>query len=234
MPSCETIVDCTVVVDTCAASPHRAVHRLVAVSTGLGAIRQWSENCNLQEMFRRVISTILLSAALGEEWEMTNWEAIVHEHGPSVYRTAWRILRHSEDCEDVFQDVFVEAHRLYMAGKVAHWRTFLCRLTTFRALDRLRQRKPTTSLDDLPLLDPAPSAEQILSDKEELMLLRETVAELPIRQAAVFCMAHFDELSRSEIAEILEISVNAVAVALCKAREAVRGIFENTKKDNSL
>ncbi|MDX1927896.1 MAG: sigma-70 family RNA polymerase sigma factor, partial [Pirellulaceae bacterium] len=38
------------------------------------------------------------------------------------------------------------------------------------------------------------------------------------RQAAVFCLAYFEELSAEEIALALEISTNAVGLALHKAR----------------
>src|SRR5262249_43262995 len=35
------------------------------------------------------------------------FEAIVRRHGAMVYRVCWRILRHSQDCEDAFQATFL-------------------------------------------------------------------------------------------------------------------------------
>jgi RNA polymerase sigma-70 factor (ECF subfamily) len=67
---------------------------------------------------------------------------------------------------------------------------------------------------------------QELSDR-----LRQALAQLPRREAEVFCLRYFDELSYQQIADALSIRVGAVATALHKARarletlllEAVRG-----------
>src|ERR1700736_6770271 len=35
------------------------------------------------------------------------FQAIVHRHGPMVYRVCWRVLQHSQDAEDAFQATFL-------------------------------------------------------------------------------------------------------------------------------
>ena len=163
---------------------------------------------------------------------MSDWEEIVSEHGPPTYRSAWRILRQTEDCEDCLQDVFVEAHKLYLAGKVTHWRTFLSRLVTFRALDLLRRRKKTTSLDHMQLFDASIGPEAAIIAAEDIVRVRELIAELPKHQAAVFCLVHLEELSHVEIANTLNITTNAVALALHKARASLRQLVEKSNKEN--
>ena len=149
---------------------------------------------------------------------MTNWNDIVREHGPGAYRVAWRILGHAQDCEDVVQEVFVEAHRHFTQGKVKHWPAFLHRLVTFRSLDALRRRRHVGSLDDEPVFDPSPGPEETAVHREEEERLRAAVAELPVRQAAVSCLAYFERMSHQEIAATLDVTANAVALALRKAR----------------
>ncbi|XZE53089.1 RNA polymerase sigma factor [Planctomycetaceae bacterium SH139] len=149
---------------------------------------------------------------------MTNWNDIVREHGPTTYRVAWRILGHTQDCEDVLQEVFMEAHNLFTQGKVTYWPAFLYRLVTFRALDALRRRKPVGMLDDEQFYDPSPGPEEAAIYREEERRLRAAVAELPDRQAAVFCLAYFEQLSHQDIAAALDITRNAVANAFHKAR----------------
>lgn len=153
---------------------------------------------------------------------MVNWNQIVREHGPPTYQTAWRILYHAQDCEDVMQEVFIEAHKLYVSGKVTHWRTFLHRLVTFRALDFLRRRKTNEPLSERSIVDATPGPVEALARQENTTWIRNLVAKLPDRQAAVFCLVHFDELSHEEIARTLDISLNAVAMALHKARKSLR------------
>ncbi len=164
---------------------------------------------------------------------MSKWDDIVREHGLPSYRVAWRILRHAHDCEDVLQEVFIEAHRLFIAGEVTHWRTFLNRMVTYRALDLLRQRRPMNEIGLGPISDNSPSPEQVAIYQEEAVRVREIVAELPPRQAAVFCLAHFEELTHDEIAATLEISVNAVGMALHKARANLRSAMMEHNRENN-
>ena len=168
---------------------------------------------------------------------MTNWNQIVREHGPPTYRAAWRILRHPQDCEDVLQEVFIEAHEHFVRGEISHPRTFLNRLVTYRAIDLLRKRRATDSIDQLPTHEapfqhPTAGPEATAINHEETLRLRAIVAELPPRQAAVFCLVHFEELSHDEIASTLEISNGAVAMALHKARAKLRELFGARKESD--
>lgn len=153
---------------------------------------------------------------------MTNWNDIVREHGPTAYRVAWRILGHPQDCEDVVQEVFIETYHSFNRREVKYWPAFLNRLVTFRALDALRRRKQVGVLDDELVYDSSPGPEEAAIYREEERRLRAAVAELPDRQAAVFCLAYFEQLSHQEIAAALDITRNAVANAFHKARAHLR------------
>jgi RNA polymerase sigma-70 factor, ECF subfamily len=133
-----------------------------------------------------------------------------------VFGTAWRILGHTADTEDVVQEVFLAAHRL--RDHVRHWPALLRRLATCRALDRLRQRKPSTSLDGLALASFDAEPERSVMQRELADQLREAVAQLPPREGEVFCLRYFEEQSYQEIAQALDITTAAVAQALHKAR----------------
>src|SRR5262245_50244770 len=71
---------------------------------------------------------------------MTDWEAIVREHGRAVWRTAWRVLADHADADDCLQEAFVDAVELSRRQPVRHWGRLLTRLAAARALDRLRRR----------------------------------------------------------------------------------------------
>lgn len=155
----------------------------------------------------------------------------MREYGPDAYRRAWRILGNVQDCEDVVQEVFVEAHKLLAGGKIKHLPAFLNRLVTFRALDALRRRKWVGVLDDELVYDPSPGPEEASIYREEEQRLRAAVAELPSRQAAVFCLAYFERLSPQDIAAALDITKNAVANALHKARAHLHESFSKRQKE---
>ncbi len=163
-----------------------------------------------------------------------------------VFTTAWRILGQAADAEDVVQDVFMEVLQRVArpesskgvsspnaptpfascSGRatlvVRCWPALLRRLTTFRALDRLRQRKSTLGrpggLDRLCLFSPNGDPESHAIGRELADRLRQAIAQLPEREGSVFCQRFFDELSYDQIAENLAISRGAVAAALHKAR----------------
>lgn len=149
---------------------------------------------------------------------MINWDHLVREHGPAVARTAWRILGHAADTEDVVQDVFLEAHRAQRTQQVRSWPALLRRIATCQALYRLRQRKRALPLDGLELAGALAGPEEAAQEHELADRLREAVAQLPPRESEVFCLCFFDELPHERIAETLDISTGAVKTALCKAR----------------
>ncbi len=149
---------------------------------------------------------------------MTDWNRLVREHGALVFGTAWRVLGHTADTEDVVQEVFLEAHRLRQTQAVRHWPGLLRRLATLRALDRLRQRRPTLALDGLMPLDPGDGPEELAISHELAERLRQAIGQLSEREGAVFCLRYFEDLSYQEIANLLDVSPGAVATALHKAR----------------
>jgi RNA polymerase sigma-70 factor (ECF subfamily) len=148
----------------------------------------------------------------------SRWDRLVQKYGPLVFGTAWRILGQSADAEDVVQDVFFEAHQLQRKPADDGWGGLLYRMATFRSLDKLRQRKATVSLDsaELPGANAGPEDEAIGHELEKR--LRQALTALSDREAGVFCLKYFEQLSNSEIGAALGISDGAVRVALHKAR----------------
>lgn len=156
---------------------------------------------------------------------MTDWDRIVREHGPLVFGTAWRILGHAADAEDVVQEVFLQVHQMEQTRPVRCWWALLRRLAACRALDRLRQRRPTVPLDGVAVHSPADGPEEAAVGHELADRLRQALSHLPPREGAVFCLRYFDDLSYDEIADTLGIRRGAVAAALHKARGRLEGLL---------
>jgi RNA polymerase sigma-70 factor (ECF subfamily) len=150
---------------------------------------------------------------------------MVREHGPMVFGTAWRILGHAADTEDVVQDVFLEAYRLRAAEPVRCWPALLRRLAACRALDRLRQRRSVVSLNGLSVASPNGDPAAAAIGKELSERLRQAVAELPEREATVFCLRYFEDQPNQRIAEILSLHPGTVGVALHRARAKLEALL---------
>lgn len=160
-----------------------------------------------------------------------NWNQVVELHVPGAYRAAWRILGHTEDTEDVLQDVLIEAYRHFQSGNVSNWSAFLKRLAICRAIDRVRRRKNSVCTDDLAIYDShaGPVEQAVMREAEERV--RAIIADLPERQAAVFCLFYFESFSHRQIADALEISINSVTVALYKSRGRFRVELSETLQE---
>jgi RNA polymerase sigma-70 factor (ECF subfamily) len=156
---------------------------------------------------------------------VTDWDRIVREHGPLVFRIAWRILGNAADSEDVMQEVFLQVHQLQQTHPVRSWLGLLRRLAACRALDRLRQRRQTVPLDGLPLKTSSDSPEDVAMEKELAERLRQAIAGLPGREGTVFCLRYFEDLSYQQIAETLNIRAGAVSAALHKARVKLESLL---------
>ena len=154
---------------------------------------------------------------------MIDWDGIVRDFGPMVFATAMRILGHAADSEDLVQDVFIEATRIGQFKEARHWGALLRRLTTYRALDRLRQRKNILSLEGVDFARSGNDPEENAVGHELAGRLRQLVSDLPEREASVFCLRYFEDYSYQEIAEQTGQDANAVGVQLLRARHMLRG-----------
>lgn len=166
---------------------------------------------------------------------VTDWDALVREHGPAVLRIACRILGVVADAEDVTQDVFCEAWQIHTSREVANWPGLLRRLAVVRALDKLRRRRPNMPLTENHLAYDRDGPPDTAMARELANHLRQCIRQLPDQQAAVFSLFYFEPLSREEIADVVGTTVGAVSTALSKARRALKsmlsGMLEETNHE---
>ena len=154
-----------------------------------------------------------------------DWPAIVKDHGPLVWRTAFRLLNDHADAADCFQRAFLAA--VETPGPVRNWPGLLKRLATARALDRLRQRYRAAArsgpLPDLLPVDPRAADPPDAAAAGELAdRLRECLGTIDPTQAEVFCLVCLDDFSYRDAADQIGITANHAGVLLTRARAALR------------
>lgn len=161
---------------------------------------------------------------------MTDWDEIVHSCGPAVWRTVYRLLNDHTDSADCYQRVFLEAVEVSRREPVRNWPALLRRLATVRALDMLRQRyRPAAQLEQLDRPDSVPSRQsgpqQAARETELTDQLRQALAELPARQAEVFCAVAIDGSTYREVGQELGLATPAVGMLMHRARLHLRTKF---------
>lgn len=156
---------------------------------------------------------------------------LVHRYEAKVYSLALKMLRNPEDAEDVLQDTFLRAYRGIKSfqgnSTISTW---IYRITANSALMRLRRKHlPTVSIDDadereapINIADWAPGPVEQLLTKETQQAMNEAVEALPPEFRQVFILRDVEEMSNSEVAEVLDLSVAAVKSRLHRARLKVR------------
>jgi len=152
-----------------------------------------------------------------------DWPRLVREEGPHVWQVACRLLGNHADAADCVQETFTQALKISRRETVTSWAGLLRRLATVQALHRLRGRyRENARTEVLPSDCPAPSAEPGPAERAEAselaQHLRIALTMLSQQEASVFCLRCLEDLTYQEIAERLQIEVNAVGVTLHRAR----------------
>ena len=122
-------------------------------------------------------------------------------YGGMVYSVALRVLKDPGHAEDVMQEIFFQVWEKPKAfvqgrGSLGAW---LAVVTRNRAIDALRRRKPSDSVDEVVLT----SSTNLASEFERNTMMekiRSVLNGLPSEQQRSVELAFFDGLSHSEIA----------------------------------
>lgn len=154
--------------------------------------------------------------------------AIFDRYSGIVYSVALRVLKDAGQAEDVMQDIFIQVWKKPGAfvsgrGSLGAWLVVVARN---RAIDSLRRRRPSDSVEDVVLTSSTnlavESERSILMEKVRLYL-----ANLPPEQRKSVEMAYFEGLSHSEIAEKtgdpLGTVKTRIRLALIALRKAMQG-----------
>lgn len=160
-----------------------------------------------------------------------DWQQILAEHGPAVWRTVRCLVGNEADARDCYQTVFLEALQLAKKDKVASWEQLLKHIARMRALDLLRKRyRRATHIDSSASTDGAicrlPSATSQLEAIELSERLRVSLASISPPQAEAFVMRYVEKLSYDQIAERTGSNRNAVGVMLNRARKQLRTLLD--------
>ncbi|HET9251502.1 MAG TPA: RNA polymerase sigma factor [Candidatus Eisenbacteria bacterium] len=158
------------------------------------------------------------------------FRALVEAHQDRAYALALRIVRTSQDAEEVAQDAFVRAWRSIgeFRGDAA-FGTWLHRIVVRRALDRAetlraRSAREVERDDDSPdRLDSQGSAHGSEAASSPLSRrLARLLASLPPVQRAALSLHYYEDRSVSEIAALLEMPEGTVKTHMSRARAALR------------
>ena len=133
------------------------------------------------------------------------FNALVENHGPTLYRIAYRMMGDRHEAEDVVQDAFRSAwtSRLrYERGRGD--RAWLASILRRRIVDRWRKKRPRTILApertmEVSVMGDDPAAEEF-SDEVQAAL-----DQLPDELRETLLLVVVGELTHQEVADMMEL-----------------------------
>lgn len=146
----------------------------------------------------------------------------MQRHQQMIFRLAYRILKRSEDAEDVVQETFLQAYkRLADCREPKKFGGWVRRIAINKCMNRSTRELPFEEIEDISdSHQPATkSVELEVLQRAELKEIREAIDSLPGSYKALLVLKYEEDLSIKEIAEILGEQPGAVYTRLHRARK---------------
>jgi RNA polymerase sigma-70 factor (sigma-E family) len=143
--------------------------------------------------------------------------------GPVLLRIAYQLTGHAADAEDLLQSALA---RTYLAWDRIQDRAaldgYVRRAMVNINISWWRRRKlevyPADELPEIPVSDAAAHAHDRVHE-----LLEEALDRLPTRMRTAIVLRYYEDMSESEIANVLGISVGTVKSTVSRAMAKLRG-----------
>ena len=168
------------------------------------------------------------------------FEILVNRYQTSILNLIYRFIGDRTQAKDLAQEVFIKVWQAAKSYKPdAKFTTWLYRVTAnlcFNELKSSRRRKwfsfhrsgeeGVHTLEET-LADRAPSAEDLLLEKERSRQISDALQSLPDKQRMALVLKRYDDLSYAEIGQIIGCSVSAVESLLVRAKRTLQEKLKN-------
>ncbi len=150
-------------------------------------------------------------------------------HGPALWRVVGSYAPDGAERDDLAQEVLLAVWKALPRFRgESSARTFVLRIAHNRCLSHAWRRARRPAGSDVALVhlpDPRPAPDEQVANRQRTERFLEHLRTLPLGQRQVLTLA-LEGLSHAEIAEVVCITPENVAVRLGRAREALRRSME--------
>ncbi|HUT12790.1 MAG TPA: RNA polymerase sigma factor [Thermoguttaceae bacterium] len=153
---------------------------------------------------------------------LAEFNRLVADYGPTMYRTAYRLVGDRHEAEDLVQETFRSAwksRRLFRSG--GGERAWLAAILRRRAADHWRRPKPPTVLAGEQNIDLGFPADDPLRD-EFTDEMQHALGQLPKDLRETLLLVVVTELTHQEAADLLEVPLGTVLSRVSRARKRLR------------
>ena len=160
----------------------------------------------------------------------SEFKLLVMPYSSRLYRMAYRLMSNREEAEDIVQEVYVKLWG--MRKELPNYNSIeaLCvRITRNLCLDHLRRRKvnyDAMKAEQLKQESYTEMPSDNLEKKEDAELVHRLISALPEPQRSLVHLRHLEGKEYEEIAEMVNMNVNAIRVSISRARKQMREMVE--------
>lgn len=162
--------------------------------------------------------------------------ALAHRHTSRVLALAIRMLGDRAEADDVAQEAMLRLWKIapdWRQGE-AKVSTWLYRVAANLCTDRLRKRRGHP-LDEVPEPeDDTPSVEAAMIGRDRAVAVHAAIAALPERQRLAMSLRFLHELPNPEVAEVMDVSVEAVESLLARGKRALGAALDGRREELGL
>ena len=150
-------------------------------------------------------------------------EQLIDTYSDYLYRIAFIYTKDRLVAEEVIQDVFFNYYnKSHQFAGNATLKTYLVKMTINRSYDYLRSWKNKKQVLLEMIQGSTKGTEQLYVEKEMRGEITAAVMTLPVKDREVLLLYYYEEMTVSEISQLLELSVSTVKSRLQRAREKLK------------
>lgn len=151
---------------------------------------------------------------------------LVERHTTKFYASAYRIVMNKEESEDIVQEAFLKLWdnpKIWQEGKGAKFTTWFYKIVVNMALDKFRKHKNIKQIDiETTQLETNDNTVFYMEQDEEQKALDVAIKQLPENQMMALNLCFYEDISRKEAADIMNVSLKALESLLMRAKQGIK------------
>ena len=151
--------------------------------------------------------------------DVRSYEELVRRYERLVGRVLYPYARREISVEDLVQETFLRAYdRLETFNPDYRFKTWLLAIANNLGVDTLRRRREVIEFNPETHAGTAGSPESIAIESDRSRVVQEAIMTLPETYSVPLILRYTEEMSYAEIADVLDLTVQAVKSRLFRAR----------------
>ena len=177
--------------------------------------------------------TVLVARA--QKQDLGAFEELVRRHQRPLFSYLFRMCGNPDEAEEMAQAAMVRAwQKLSGFQGRSSFKTWLYRIGTNLAINRIQRRKPTYELPETLPASETEEPEQAFRSRRREELVQAALQELPADQRSALVLCTYEDMSYQEIARSMGKTVRAVDSLLFRARQNLRKLLEPAREKGLL